>query len=118
MRTHIFLATVATVCGLLASTLVQAQPAAVQAQPAAPVTRDALVPGRDTQRIEHIQHEDAGSRVNELRVGGETRSISVQPKAGVPGYDVRPADASGTAAGSREAGPGSAGPRVWKLHQF
>ena len=73
---------------------------------------------RNTQRIEHIQHEDAGSRVNELRVGGETRSISVQPKAGVPGYDVRPADASGTAAGSREAGPGSAGPRVWKLHQF
>jgi len=71
-----------------------------------------------TQRVEHIQHEDASNRVNELRVGGETRSISVQPKSGVPAYDVRPADPSGTGASSREAGPGSAGPRVWKMLQF
>ena len=112
MRTHTAFGLLAVACGLLAGMAVQAQPAA------APATRDAPVLDRNTQRIEHIQHEDAGSRVNELRVGGETRSISVQPKAGVPGYDVRPADASGTAAGSREAGPGSAGPRVWKLHQF
>ena len=53
-----------------------------------------------------------------MRVGGETKSITVQPKARVPSYDVQPTDPSGTRAGSREAGPGSTGPRVWKLHQF
>ena len=83
----------------------------------APV-RDAPVLDSRTQRVEHIQHEDASNRVNELRVGGETRSISVQPKSGVPAYEVRPADPSGTGASSREAGPGSAGPRVWKMLQF
>ena len=51
-------------------------------------------------------------------MGGETRRITVQPKARVPSYDVQPTDPSGTRAGSREAGPGSTGPRVWKLHQF
>ena len=51
-------------------------------------------------------------------MGGETKSITVQPKARAPSYDVQPTDPSGTRAGSREAGPGSTGPRVWKLHQF
>ena len=116
MRTHTVFGLLAVACGLLIGTAVQAQSAPAPGTPAA--AREAPVPDRGTQRIEHIQHEDAGSRVDELRVGGETRSINVQPKAGVPAYDVRPADPSGTAASSREAGPGSAGPRVWKLHQF
>ena len=103
------------VCGLLVGTLAIAQGPAVAAT--APL-RDAPVLDSRTQRVEHIQHEDASNRVNELRVGGETRSISVQPKSGVPAYDVRPADPSGTGASSREAGPGSAGPRVWKMLQF
>ena len=103
------------VCGLLVAALAIAQGPVGAAT--APV-RDAPVLDSRTQRVEHIQHEDASNRVNELRVGGETRSISVQPKSGVPAYDVRPADPSGTGASSREAGPGSAGPRVWKMLQF
>ena len=114
MRTHIVFGLLAVTCSLLVGGLAHAQPTPGPAVAA----REAPVLDRSTQRIEHIQHEDGGSRVDELRVGGETRSINVQPKAGVPSYDVRPADPSGTAAGSREAGPGSAGPRVWKLHQF
>ncbi|MGB6116083.1 MAG: hypothetical protein WBF97_13480, partial [Comamonas sp.] len=56
------------------------------------------------QRIERIVVEDAGSRVDELRVGGETKSITVQPKVGgdVPSYQVRPSD----------------GARVWNLGRF
>lgn len=56
------------------------------------------------QRIERIVVEDAGSRVDELRVGGETKSITVQPKVGgdVPSYQVRPND----------------GARVWNLGHF
>ncbi len=79
-------------------------------------SRDAPTHDRHNQRVQHIQLEDAGSRVDEVRVGGETRSITVQPKVAMPAYDVRPADAS--AAASPEAGPGSSGPRVWKLLRF
>ena len=71
----------------------------------------------DNRRIEHITVEDAGSRVDELREGGETRKITVQPKAQVPAYDVRPPD-SGAGSRSREGGSGNAGERSWKLLNF
>src|SRR5690606_735158 len=35
---------------------------------------------RNNQRVERIRIEDEGSRVDELRVGGQTRSITVTPK--------------------------------------
>ena len=103
-------------CGLtLLAPLALAQTAPA---PAGSLARDEPVLDRRTQRVEHIQIEDAGSRVNEVRVGGETKRITVQPKVGVPAYDVQPTEAGGIGAGPREAGPGSAGRRVWKLHQF
>lgn len=100
---------------LLLATLAIAQTASA---PAADLGRDEPVLDRRTQRVEHIQIEDAGNRVDEVRVGGETKRITVQPKVGVPAYEVQPTDATGTHADSREASPGSAGRRVWKLHQF
>jgi len=36
------------------------------------------------QKAESITHEDAGSRIEELRVGGETRQIEVQTKTALP----------------------------------
>ena len=46
---------------------------------------------KDEQRVEQIRHEDAGSRIDELRVGGETRTITVQPKNGhTPAYEITP----------------------------
>ena len=42
------------------------------------------------QTIERIRHEDAGSRIDELRVGGETKAITVQPKGNAPAYEVAP----------------------------
>ena len=92
-------------------------PAPVQPAPATPsgatVTRDELPLDRRTQRVEHIRTEDAGSRVDEVRAGGETKSISVQPKANVPPYSVQPANP--TNMGQGEAGPGAPGRRVWKV---
>ena len=79
----------------------------------AEVTRDAPRLDRRTQRVEHIHTEDAGSRVDEVRTGGETKSITVQPKANVPPYSVQPADPTNMGAG--EAGPGAPGRRVWKV---
>ena len=87
--------------------------------PNAPVVREDPVQrdGR-TQRIENIRIEDAGSRVDEVRTGGETKSITVQPKVAVPPYEVQPADRSGTGANSGETAPGGAGRRVWKVLNF
>lgn len=46
--------------------------------------------GAVEKRIEVIQIEDAGARIDELRVGGETKNITVQPKGGMPAYEVQP----------------------------
>lgn len=66
---------------------------------------------KHNQRIERIRVEDGGSRVDELRVGGETKSISVQPKVGnLPAYEVQPQNTEGA--------DGTNGRRVWRALQF
>ena len=97
------------VLGMLASTAVLAQnPGQNATQPLSDKgnqlsQQEPTDEGRG-QRIERIVVEDAGSRVDELRVGGETKSITVQPKVGgdLPAYQVRPSD----------------GARVWNLGRF
>jgi len=61
------------------------------------------------QRAEQITHEDAGSRIDELRVGGETRHIDVQTKTTLPPYRVQPLNASPQ---------GNAGRSSWRLMSF
>ncbi len=73
--------------------------------------------GRPDRAIERIRTEDAGSRIDELRVGGETQSITVQPAANVPAYEVRPMDASRAGSGSA-ADTGSTGSRFWNILKF
>ncbi len=77
--------------------------------PAARQIAPSAQPGRANQTIERIRTEDAGSRIDELRVGGQTQSIVVQPKNDMPSYEIRPADA--------QAGP-NAGQRMWSLRKF
>lgn len=83
-------------------------PQAAAAAPAAPAED-----GRRNQKIEHITVEDSGARVDEMRYGGVTQSISVQPKNAMPAYEVQPTD-------ERRArqGDGSGGSRVWNVLQF
>lgn len=59
-------------------------------------------PSSSNQLIERIRVENAEVRIDELRVGGETRSISVMPKGGFPAYDVQP----------------TTGERTWKILGF
>ena len=54
------------------------------------------------KRTERIQIEDAGARIDELRVGGETKTITVQPKGRLPAYQVEP----------------TSGERSWKILGF
>ncbi|TNF56559.1 MAG: hypothetical protein EP308_04115 [Burkholderiales bacterium] len=89
-------------------------PVAVLAQ--APEGEPQALVRSPTDRIERVTHEDALSRVDELRVGGQTQRIEVQPKTGTPGYQIGtrqgPAD-QGAAQGS-----GSAGRSSWRLLKF
>lgn len=74
---------------------------------------------RTDQRIERIHIEDAGSRIDELRVGGETQSITVAPKGGMPAYEVLPANTSqGLTTGQRGNSTATGGTRVWKILGF
>ena len=78
----------------------------------APVT-----PSRANQTIEHIRTEDGGSRIDELRVGGETQSITVQPKTGGAAYEVKPPEgARGTAPAATSNDTN--GSRVWNVLKF
>lgn len=74
-------------------------------------------PSSTDQRIEHIRVEDEGSRINELRVGGQTQSITVQPKVGnMPEYEVQPSD--GVRNRPRNGLETDTGSRVWNLKKF
>ena len=75
--------------------------------------------GRPAQTIQRIRTEDAGSRIDELRVGGQTKSITVQPKVGgdLPAYEIRPSNVSLGAAPSASRSD-TTGPRVWNVLKF
>jgi hypothetical protein len=77
-------------------------------------------PGRLNQRVERIRIEDGGSRVDEVRVGGQTQSITVQPKAGstMPEYEVQPSDGARAQPGGRNGSETITGPRVWNVMKF
>ncbi|MBP8062207.1 MAG: hypothetical protein KAY33_05330, partial [Polaromonas sp.] len=95
-----------------------AAPASAQTAATPPAVKPADKPtGRPDRAIERIRTEDAGSRIDELRVGGETQSITVQPAANVPAYEVRPMDASRAGSGSA-ADTGSTGSRFWNILKF
>jgi hypothetical protein len=92
---------------LLLSTLACA---AVAQQPAQPMQERKPV---IEPKVEQIMHEDAGSRIDELRIGGQTRRIEVQTKTSLPPYQVQPLDA----APQDQAQPG-AGKSSWRLVNF
>ncbi|MBT9511710.1 MAG: hypothetical protein IV104_05120 [Acidovorax sp.] len=108
----------------MASGTVFAQTSSQNAQQGATDKREALSnaeqpSGRTNQRTERIQVEDAGSRVDELRVGGQTQTISVQPKAGnLPGYEVQSPDGARSRAGSNSGAETTTAPRVWNVLKF
>jgi hypothetical protein len=108
-HTHRLLSALALVAGLAFASTAQGQTAPLE-QPPQPVSP------RD--RIERITNEDALTRIDEVRVGGETKSIDVQPKNGAPAYQINP-DSSGSPTG--EVGgkrTGNAGRSSWRVLNF
>ena len=81
-----------------------------QAEPADP---------RRNQKIERIRIEDDGARIDELRVGGQSQSIVVQPKANLPEYEFQPTDLSRSRpADNRDGLSSPSSQRVWNLFKF
>ena len=83
-------------------------------------TQEQKTDQRPEPRVERIVVEDAGSRVDELRVGGQTQSITVQPKTGtpMPAYVVRANDGARARPGNFNESDSVNAPRVWNLRKF
>jgi hypothetical protein len=83
--------------------------AAAPAGPAQPATRP-------EPAVQRTVIEDMDTRVEELRVRGEVRRITVTPKHGGKPYEIIPANAGRDPAPG--AGKGAAGQRVWNVLDF
>jgi len=102
---------------LIAAALAALPLAAAMAQAPAPSAAPQAKPARPDKKIERIRTEDAGTRIDELRVGGETQQITVQPKTGGAPYEVKPAEgARGTAPAATSNDTN--GSRVWNVLKF
>ena len=118
MKTVLRLLFVAVLAALpLAAAMAQTQAPALDASPSSAPAAKPAASARPDQKIERIRTEDAGTRIDELRVGGETQQITVQPKTGGAAYEVMPAE------GARGTAPGSTsnetnGSRVWNIFKF
>ena len=98
----------------LAFGLCLALPALAQVAPAE-TPREAASP-RDN--IERITHEDKLTRIDELRVGGQTQSIEVQPKNGAPAYQIQPDNGISGAGETGGKRTGNAGRSSWRILNF
>jgi hypothetical protein len=65
------------------------------------------------QKTERIIHHDRGSRIEEVRVGGQTRSIQVDTNSQIPGYQVQPIDPA-----QSTQDKGAAGKSSWRIIKF
>jgi len=82
------------------------------------IERDGQLDPRKNQKIERLTTEDKDNRIEEVRVGGQTQSVTVQPKHGAPAYEVQPNDmARNRPAGSRD-GFAERSQRVWNVFGF
>jgi hypothetical protein len=100
--TALLLLGLVTVQTIWAQTTAPVSPIAAASAPA--TGRTAI---RSAQLGQTLRTEDAGAAIEEVRLGGETQTIVVYPKGGMPRYEVLPA--SGSSGG---------GTRVWKVLGF
>lgn len=93
--------------------------AQAQTPPDTPPAESAPAAVSAGDRIERITHEDSLSRIDELRVGGQTQSIEVQPKNGAPAYQIT--TEPGVAPSNRDVAgqrTGTGGRSSWRILSF
>jgi len=119
--THLFFpaAAFALVCAASAGSVLAQAPAPAATPEATPPGRTLQSnDGRHNQKIERIHVDDGGTKVDELRVGGETKDITVTPRGNMPQYEVQPTNNTRTnAQGQGDAGGGT-GPALWNVLKF
>jgi hypothetical protein len=71
---------------------------------------------KQNQKIERIHVEDSGVKIDEVRYAGQTQSITVQPKDGLPAYEIQPATPSRQRVDDGRKPVG--GERVWNVLNF
>lgn len=115
----------AAAAALLCAPLARAQapaasaPAEASTASAAPTAPAAPAALKGDQRIQHIHVEDSGSKVDEVRYGGHTQSVTVQPKGSqLPEYEVLSNDGSRARPLTLEGNNGPLGQRVWNVFKF
>jgi len=108
---------------LLASTCAYAQEKAVPLPPPKPgytVLPDEVLGANEIEpRIERLVQEDRNARVDELRVRGEVKKVTVHSKiVPVPDYEILVGDASREPVAGPNGLHGVIGQRVWELIEF
>lgn len=68
-------------------------------------------------KVQHIVIADGATRIDELRVRGQTQRLAVQPK-GMKGYEIIPAGPGRDLSDSASSQRGASGKRVWQILDF
>jgi hypothetical protein len=91
--------------------------ACATAQTLPPVQDSPPLDPKKNQKIERIHVEDNAVAIDEVRYAGQTESVTVKPKDGLPAYEIQPAtQARQSAADTRRGTAG--GDRVWNVFNF
>lgn len=95
----------------------EAKPAAAAATAAPATAPEATDPAEP--KVQRIVLEDEGSRIEELRVRGNTQRIVVTPKVGTKrSYEIIADDGSREMFDGANTSRGAAGKRVWHILSF
>jgi hypothetical protein len=105
MHRSLALALLAAFCG---SALAQAAPRLDEPAPADP---------RKNQKVERLHTEDSAVAIDEVRYAGQTESITVRPKDGLPEYEIQPSSPARQRLDDSRRG-NAGGERVWNLFHF
>ena len=97
----------------------QQAPATKATEPAVTSVAAAEAARTGEPNVKRTVIEDQGSRIEELRVRGDTQRIVVTPKVGIRApYEILTGDASRDAFDGTGGARSSAGKRVWNVLKF
>jgi hypothetical protein len=106
---------------LLAALAAAVPPASGAPREAAPRAAEAAASGPAGTAEPNVQRtviDDGGTRVEELRVRGQLRRVTVTPRNGGKPYEIIPADGARDLAPGPGSTRGAAGQRVWNVLDF
>ena len=72
---------------------------------------------KKNQKVERLHAEDSAVSIDEVRYAGQTQSVTVQPKDGLPAYEIQPVSPSRQRLDDTRGGL-AGGARVWNVFAF